>query len=34
MCSTVKNVFVVGEAADKSDLFSSARIEAKDKYNF
>jgi len=34
MCSSVKNVFVVGEAAGKSDLFTSARVEAKDKYNF
>ena len=34
MCSSVKKVFVVGDAAGKSDLFKDASVEAKDKYNF
>ena len=34
MCSSVKNVFVVGQAAGKSDLFASASVESRDKYTF
>ena len=34
MCSTVKNIVAIGSAPGSSDLFSAAKIEAKDKYNF
>jgi len=34
MCSSVQNILVAGDKAAKSDLFPSAKADAKDKFSF
>lgn len=34
MCSKVTNVFALGQTVSKSELFPSAKVESKDKYQF